>query len=198
MKKILVLSCLLAFAIALSSVPAMANATLLFTSAGSNNYYGVPSYPYNLSVNGGPSQWMMCTGYNEHISGGETWMATAASVGSLNPVTNLLDYQAAFLFEKALASGGANGDINAAVWYLFEGVPTLDAGAQALVTLAQSQTYTAGEFPGVILYTAIPGSESGGLGTAQNFLGTPEPGTLFMFGTGLLGVAGVIRRRITS
>ncbi len=38
-----------------------------------NNYSGVSSYPYDLSVNGGPNQWMMCIGYREHISGGETW-----------------------------------------------------------------------------------------------------------------------------
>ena len=27
-----------------------------------NSYFGVASYPYNLSVNGGPNQWMMCLG----------------------------------------------------------------------------------------------------------------------------------------
>jgi hypothetical protein len=30
-------------------------------------YAGVASYPYELSVDGGPNQWMMCLGYNEHI-----------------------------------------------------------------------------------------------------------------------------------
>lgn len=26
------------------------------------NYWGVASYPYNVSVNNGPNQWMMCIG----------------------------------------------------------------------------------------------------------------------------------------
>jgi hypothetical protein len=140
---------------------------------------------------------MMCLGYNEHIEGGETWMATVVSVGSLDPTTNLLDYQAAYLFRKAVGDGGANSDVNAAVWYLFEGVPTLDAGAAALVAEAQAQTYTAGEFSGIYLYTAIPGSESvPSLGTAQNFFATPEPGTMLLLGSGILGMAGIVRRKL--
>jgi PEP-CTERM motif len=162
----------------------------------SNNYSGVSSYPYSFSVNGGPIQDLMCLGYNQHISGGETWQATAARVGGLDPVTHLLDYQAAFLFTMAVADHGANSDINAAVWWLFEGTPSLSPGAQALVALAQSQTYTQGEFSGVMLYTAIPGSESGNLGTAQNFMGTPEPGTLALFGSGIIGLAGMLRRKL--
>ena len=68
-----------------------------------NNYSGVASYPYDISVNGGPNQWMMCIGYNEHIEGGETWQANVVSIGSLDPIANLLDYQAAFLFKMAVA-----------------------------------------------------------------------------------------------
>lgn len=164
-----------------------------------NNYWGVASYPYDLSVNGGPAQWMMCIGYYEHIVGGETWKADVVSVGSLDPTTNLLDYQAAFLFEMAVADHGANSDINAAVWYLFEGAPSLTPGAQALVTLAQSQTFEQGEFANVILYRAIPGTENSNLGTAQDFLSsTPEPGSMALFGTGLIGLAGILRRKFRS
>jgi hypothetical protein len=196
MRKRHVFVCLLGLSVLLCSLPAMANASLYFQSAGSNNYFGVPSYPYYLSVNGGPLQAMMCLSYNEHISGGETWMATVTPVGSLDPSTNLLDYQAAYLFTLAVKDGGANSDVNAAIWYLFEGVPTLDAGALALVAQAQGQAYYLGEFPSVMLYTAIPGSESGTLGTAQNFFGTPEPGSLLLLGTGLAGIAGAIRRKL--
>jgi hypothetical protein len=164
-----------------------------------NNYWGVASYPYDLSVNGRPARWMMCIGYNEHIEGGETWQADVVNVGSLDPATHLLDYQAAFLFEMAVADHGANSDVNAAAWYLFEGVPSLTLGAQALVTLAQSQTFQQGEFSDVLLYSAIPGTENTNLGTAQDFLGsTPEPGSLALFGSGLIGVAGMLRRKFRS
>jgi len=42
----------------------------------------------------------------------------------------------------------------------------------------------AGEFPDIYLYTAIPGTECGGPGTAQNVFATPEPGSLFLLGAG--------------
>ena len=90
-----------------------------------NNYWGVASYPYNISVNGGPNQWMMCIGYYEHIEGWETWQANVVNVGSLDPATHLLDYEAAFLFKMAVADHGSNANVNAATWYLFEGAPGL-------------------------------------------------------------------------
>jgi hypothetical protein len=197
MRKTLLLGCLAGIALLLTCVPAMADANMLFSNAGSNSYMGVPSYPYYVSVNGGPLQFMMCLGYNEHISGGETWMATVTPVASLDPTnpTYLVDYQAAYLFTLAVADKGADSDINAAIWYLYEGVPTLDTGAANYVTLAQSRSYTMGEFPSVTLYTAIPGTESGTLGTAQNFFGTPEPSSLLLLGTGLLGAGGMLRRK---
>ena len=182
------------------SLPAFAgNVNLQFNGTPTgNNYMGIPSYPYDLSVNGGPNQWMMCISYREHINGGETWKATVTSVGSLDPNTYLLDYEAAFLFKMAVADHGANSDINAAAWWLFEGAPSpLDSGGQSLVALAQNQIYIKGEFSDVRLYTAIPGTESGSLGTAQNFLGsTPEPGTLALFGSGVVGLSGLLRRRL--
>ncbi len=161
-----------------------------------NNYSGVASYPYNVTVNGGPNLWMMCIGYNEHIETGETWQANVSSIGSLDLATHLLDYQAAFLFKMAVADHGIDSNVNAATWYLFEGVPSLTPQAAALVALAQSRTYTQGEFADVLLYSAIPGTESGNIGTAQDFLGTsPEPGTLATLGTGIIGLAGVLRRK---
>ena len=161
-----------------------------------NNYWGVASYPYNISVDGGANQWMMCIGYYEHIEGWETWQANVVSVGSLDPATYPLDYQAAFLYEMAVGDQGADSNINAAIWNLFEGAPSLTPEAAALVALAQSQIFTAGEFGNVLLYSAIPGTESGNLGTAQDFLAsTPEPGTLMMFGSGMIGLAGVLRRK---
>lgn len=164
-----------------------------------NSYGGVSTYPYNISVNGGPDRWMMCIGYNEHIQSGETWQANVRSVGNLDLNTHLLYYQTAFLFEMARADHGTDSNVNAATWYLFEGVPSLTPEAAALVALAQSQTYTQGEFANVLLYSAIPNTENANLGTPQDFLGaTPEPGTLAMFGSGIVGLAGVLRRKFQA
>jgi len=197
-KALTVLFLLLTAALTLPAVAGTVNMQFNNTPTG-NNYFGVPSFPYNLSVNGGPNQSMMCLGYYQHISGGETWKATPTIVGSLDPNTHPLDYEAAFLFSMAVADQGANSDVNAAAWWLFEGAPSLTPGAQALVALAQSQTYTQGEFSNVMLFTAIPGTESGNLGTAQNFMSTtPEPGTLALLGSGVIGMAGILRRKLLA
>ena len=182
-----------------SSLPAFAGSvSMMFTGTPTgNNYSGVPSYPYDVSVNGGPNQWMMCISYREHISAGETWKATVVSVGSLDPNTYLLDYEAAFLFKMALADHGADPNINAAAWWLLEGAPSLNAPANSLELLAQGQIFTKGEYSDVLLYTPIAGSESGTLGMPQAFLGsTPEPGTLALFGSGVIGLGGLLRRRL--
>jgi len=195
-KAVSVLFLLLAVALSLPAVAGTVDMQFNGTPTG-NSYSGVSTYPYDLSVNGAPNQWMMCMGYYEHISSGETWQATPVSVGSLDPASHLLNYQAAFLFEMAVADHGANSDVNAAVWWIFEGAPSLTPGAQTLVTLAQSQTYTQGEFSHVMFYSAIPGTESGNLGTAQDFMSsTPEPGTLALLGSGMIGAAGFLRRKL--
>jgi len=199
-KSLIAMTGMLLFLVVVSSLPTTAgivNMKFLGTST-NNQYSGVYTYPYDLKVNGGPTQWMMCIGYNEHISTGETWKANVFSVGSLNPSTYLLDYEAAFLFKMAVADHGSHPEINAAAWWLLEGAPTsLNAPAQSLVALAQGQTYSSGQYSDVLLYKAIPGSQSGTLGTAQDFLGsTPEPGTLALFGSGILGLGGLLRRRM--
>lgn len=196
MKSFPVIITMVVLTMVLPSVAKVANMQFTGLPTG-NNYFGIASYPYDLSVNGGPNQWMMCIGYNEHITGGETWQATVSSVGSLDLNTHLLDYEAAYLFKLAVADHGADSDLNAAAWWLFEGAPSLSPGAQSFVALAQSQVYTQGEFADVLLYSAIPGTENSNLGKAQDFLSsTPEPGTLALLGSGVIGIAGLLRRKL--
>src|SRR3974390_2728329 len=107
-----------------------------------NNYFGVASYPYNITVDGGANQWMMCIGYYEHIEGWETWQGNGGSVGGLDPPAPPPPHQAAFLYEMAVADQGADSNINAAIWNLSEGAPSLTPEAAALVALAQSQIFT--------------------------------------------------------
>jgi hypothetical protein len=182
-----------------TSLPAVAGTvSMQFTGvSGGHSYAGAYTYPYDLKVNGGPNQWMMCISYNQHIDDGETWKANVVSIGSLDPITYRLDYEAAFLFKMAVADHGSDPNINAAAWWLLEGAPSLNAPANSLQLLAQSQTFSKGEYSDVLLYTPIAGSESGTLGAPQAFLGsTPEPGTLALFGSGVVGLSGLLRRRL--
>ena len=76
MKHLLViLSVLVALAVASSA----GIVNIQFTGPAGPSYGGDYTYPYVGSVNGSPAVFM-CTSYNEHIVGGETWNALALTV----------------------------------------------------------------------------------------------------------------------
>jgi PEP-CTERM motif len=191
-KRILLLLAILTLSLAASAT----TVDMQFNGAVGGSYNGVYTYPYNVSVDG-QDQLLMCVGFNEHIVDGETWKASVESIVGTH------DQELAWLFLQAEQTSdfGVKAEINAAAWALNEGSPELDEAAQFWLSQATSQSFTDGEFQNVVKYMPIDGTQSWQGEMPQEFLGdapVPEPSTLMMLGTGVLGVAGFVRRKFDA
>jgi hypothetical protein len=189
---------------------ALANSTvnMKFTGVGSNSAGGVYTYPYNFSINGKGSVALICDTFDNEVTVGETWKANVTSLLSGQGLfgSQLLDYKAAGLIFKSILNGTLNVNAgNYAIWGLFSTNAQNSAyfqssGAGAIDTqyLALAATAPNSAFNGLVLYTPIAGTQSWG-GTPQEYIGyspVPEPGSLALFGTGILSMAGIVRRKL--
>jgi len=198
MKSIKAISGLFLLLVVATALPAAAGVvSMQFNNAGSNSYGGVPTYPYNMTVNGHPTE-LMCIGYNEHVTGGESWQASTYSVAAYGALIGNVTKadQLAYLFTLALADGGQNSDVNAVAWNINEGVPGLTPSAQALYDqVTGMQTYPG--ISGVLFFVPTANQTGWTDGVPQTFMGTtPEPGTLMLLGSGLIGIAGTLRGKM--
>jgi hypothetical protein len=196
-------------ALSLCATSALASSvTMQLTSVGGNNAGGVYTYPYYFSINGKAPVALICDSYDNEVTIGETWKANVTSLLSGAGLfgNQLLDYKAAGLIFKSILSGTLSANVgNFAIWGLFStnaqnsayfqssGAAGVEAAYLALAATAPNSAYN-----GLVLYTPIAGTQSWG-GMPQEYIGyspVPEPGTITLFGTGLLSLAGMVRRKL--
>jgi hypothetical protein len=147
----------------------------------------------------------MCVDFDHHSTVGESWDANITDMSSSDLSNTRLGAsgsatyrEQAWLYTQFLNGASPSGDINFAAWALTSSNAMASAGwtpgAQHWYDLATT-TDLAGF--STVNFRIITPSDLTGLGPQEFIVSTPEPGGLFLLGSGMLGIAGLVRKKIS-
>lgn len=206
------------------TIGAFAQVKMQLTGVGQGNVMaGVYTSPYAGTVDGTPTT-IICDDFADDSFLNESWLANVSTVASLGVTkwgSNQQQYDAAAALSiQLLGTSNATqmGYISYAIWDIFDnsGVQSWLGSSNPIYTTAYnmaqtalSQTYAAGSFSNVFVYTAIPGTATGCGGapcpvnSPQEFLvvRTAEPSAQALFAVYLSSLVGLIflfRKRVAS
>ncbi len=195
--------------VCLATAPVLAKGDMLTFNNAPNGEIG----PYNLTLNGTQSLQLFCMNDQNFIQTGESWSVNvvngATFAGSALNTTGFQYEEEAYIYSQLVGSDAAT--VQHALWQIFDpsNSSNNNPGSDALVSAAYS--FALGNVGNTGSNAMLSDTTfyiyNGGTITQQyedyppqNFVGdtsVPEPSSLMLFGSGLIGLTELIRRKMS-